>query len=418
LRLHETLWEARSHSSNDTSRSLDEHDPPHTFSYSHSPSLSPSPSRTHTPDIPAPNPKPLSVIANIECDRIASETAKIAVDGECETNLPPVLLPPYPGSRAMLRIGTTWITSKTKTHLSHARWTEPIITYCMNKYGWTRDTIDDISWRSIGSARNKCTATQLTQTTKLMHDWLPSMHMQAHMTGTTQCPSCPHPDETLDHIFHCPHPFLQCKRDLILAQLRKKGLKLRIPYPVVSIWCSLLEAYFDNTPLDLNIDPDLRRAIHAQLTIGTQYFPRGFLSKQWISVMEAYGCENPHRKLASMIYFLWIDVTDSLWRTRNELVHQSRNLNERAEEGLLDERLHWYSLHFRSLISRHDYRLVRQLTSTDLTTMPLRTKRRWLQHLDISRAAFEAEQKTLPPGQTLLTQYFPFRGSTSSNISL
>jgi len=142
---------------------------------------------------------PLSVLSNIECDRLATETSKIALQGDHRTDLPPTLAPPYPGTRAMLRIGTTWITSNYKHHILSARWTTPIKKYCREKYGWPQNVVDDIAWQSIRAARNKCSPTQVTQTSKIMHDWLPVMHMQAHTTGTAQCPSCLHDDETLDH---------------------------------------------------------------------------------------------------------------------------------------------------------------------------------------------------------------------------
>jgi hypothetical protein len=65
------------------------------------------------------------------------------------------------------------------------------------------------------------------------------MHMQAHSSGLAQCPLCPFPDETMDHLFHCSHPELKCKRELILEELRKKGLKLDIPQVIVETICGL-----------------------------------------------------------------------------------------------------------------------------------------------------------------------------------
>jgi len=347
------------------------------------------------------------------CDKLASETAKLAVDGDYDTDMPPTLEPPYPGSGALLRIGSTWITSRMSKHVLHARWSEPILRYCMDKYGWSRELTDDISWRSIRSARNKCNDTQLMQTTKIMHDWLPVMHMMAHMSKTTQCPSCPHPDETLDHLFHCPHPLLRRTRELILEQLRKKGLKLRIPYPVVSSLCSVLESYFNSTPLPTDFGSlNIQQAITAQLTLGLKFLPRGFLTHRWIDAMEAHGCDDPHPKLASLIYFLWFDMTDSLWRVRNEIVHKAHNLNQLAQEADIDDRIRWYLSNYRGVLSHHDYRLITRLSSTPLEVTPLRTKQQWLYHLETARKAFDNEKLTLAPGQRLLTHYFSVRGKT------
>ena len=278
---------------------------------------------------------------------------------------------------------------------------------------WTRTTIDSIAWRNIKSARNKCNATQTTQTSKIMHAWLPVMHMLGHISGSSQCPSCTHPDETLDHLFHCPHPLLRRKREQILEHLRKKGLKLKIPYPVISAWCSLLSSYFDGIPPDIQFhSPELQLAASSQISIGLRFLPRGFMSREWLMAMEAHGCESPDRKLASMILFLWFDVTDALWRVRNDIVHHSQNLNELAQEGMLDDQLKWYLSHYRTVLSRHDYKTATRYTVDDLDAIPLRTKRQWIHHLEVARTAFDQEKITLAPGQQLLTNYFSFRGQT------
>lgn len=46
--------------------------------------------------------RPLSVIANIEADRLASETASVARE-EHLTDPTPMVQPPFPGSRALLK---------------------------------------------------------------------------------------------------------------------------------------------------------------------------------------------------------------------------------------------------------------------------------------------------------------------------
>jgi hypothetical protein len=128
--------------------------------------------------------------------------------------------------------------------------------------------------------------------------------------------------------------------------------------------------------------------------------------------MEAHGCESPDRKLACMILFLWFDVTDALWQVRNDIVHRSQNLNELAQEGMLDDQLKWYLSHYRTVLSRHDYKTATRYTVDDLDVIPLRTKRQWIHHLEVARTAFDQEKITLAPGQQLLTNYFSFRGQT------
>lgn len=82
--------------------------------------------------------------------------------------------------------------------------------------------VAEIAWKNIWTAWQKCTSMQTTSTSKIMHDWLPVLHMQAHITGFSQCPNCTHPDETLDHIFHCTHLTLLRKREENFEHLQKK----------------------------------------------------------------------------------------------------------------------------------------------------------------------------------------------------
>lgn len=320
--------------------------------------------------------------------------------------MPPTLDPPFPGSKALLRIGTTWVTSKAHQHILQACWSPSIITYCRDKYNWSDTTFQSISWRSIRAARRKCTPTQMVKMSKIMHDWLPVMHMQAHITGVRQCPNCTHNDETLDHLFHCTHPTMKCKREELLAHLRKKGLKLGIPYPILDAMISLFSTYFNNGQPTHHTYPDLiQRAATTQLNIGLMYLPRGYLATSWIDAMEAYDCPHPAQKLAALIYFIWNDITDTLWRTRNELVHHTHNLTDLATEDDLAARLTWYLGNYRDVLAPSDHHLVR-FNTQDIQTWSLPIRKEWLQHLMAADAAFTLERNLRPPGQPLITDYF------------
>lgn len=352
-------------------------------------------------------PPPLSVLTNIECDRLASDTSRLAILGEARQDMPPTLTPPYPGSRAMLRIGQTWITSSYKKHLLRAQWSDPIIQYCQSKYRWTSEVVPDISWPSIRAARNKCTPTQTMQTSKIMHDWLPVMHMQAHMTGAAQCPSCSCPDETLDHIFHCRHPLLLSKREELLEHLRKKGLKPGIPRPVLDALLVLLLSYFTETPPPIEFASSIiSKAALAQITIGLQFLPRGFLTTCWINALESHGCPHPHRALASLIYFLWIEVTDSIWRLRNNITHDGMNLNTLAQERDTTDKLQWFATNYREVLAPHDFKLVETFLLQPTDALTFRIKRQWLVHLETAQAAHAAHLLQPVRGQQLLTWYF------------
>jgi hypothetical protein len=271
---------------------------------------------SYPPPTPSPRPTvrstppPLPIRLNIECDKIASTTSKLAL-GEHRHDLVS-FAPPYPGSKANLRIGDTWITSKLDSHVLRARWTPQVINYCLDKYSWDRLTFNNIAWKRIGAARRRCTPTQLMQTSKIMHGWLPVKHMLSHTQGSTVCPLCTHTDETLDHIFHCPHPVLAAKREMLLEELRKKGLRIGIPRVIMDAISGLLLAYIAGDNPTAPSNPTLIDVFTAQCRIGFHMLPWGFLSLSWINAITATGCSQPYRKLSTHVFHMWITFTDPL----------------------------------------------------------------------------------------------------------
>lgn len=349
--------------------------------------------------------RPLSVTANIEADRLASETATIAL-GTPNKDLPLTIQPPYAGSRAMLKIGSTWITSRMDAHIQEARSAKTLKTYCLNKYKWSDTTFDLVDWRNIGTARKKCSKTEIMQTSKIMHDWLPVMHMRGHITGLTQCPTCTQQDETLDHLFHCKHPALTRTRNEALVKTMKKGAELRIPRAFMETLCGLLRAYFEGkTYTPYRRCATLTAAINVQNEIGVRYLPRGFLAKHWHRALETLHCEHADRKLATLTYFIWTDLTLGVWKARNDVVHYSNNLNRQADESRLDRRLLWYKHNRQEVLSRLDYRLV-SYDADGLHTLTIASKRERLRQLDVAKASFELEQKLAVQGQQMITRYF------------
>ena len=68
-------------------------------------------SSSDTPSLATPNPYckpkpkgPRQVQINIDCDQIASETTDIVANRGAPEHMPPTLEPPYPGTRAMLKL--------------------------------------------------------------------------------------------------------------------------------------------------------------------------------------------------------------------------------------------------------------------------------------------------------------------------
>lgn len=225
------------------------------------------------------------------------------------------------------------------------------------------------------------------------------MHMQAQITGILQCPNCTHPDETLDHIFHCQHPTLILKWEELLEHLRKKGLKLRMPshHRCLHETTQILLFKLTNTRGDcLTITTGYRHSVHPER-----------LSRLWVDALEAHHCPHPDCTISSLIHFLLNDLTDNLWWKRNNLVHRTQNLTDLATEASLDNRLLWYTSNkYDLLLTASDHHLA-WFTADTLLTMTLRSKKAWVKHLQAAEAAFALEKTHCPSSwQRRITDFF------------
>ena len=145
------------------------------------------------------------------------------------------------GSQAMLRIKQTWITLRYKAEIYKAQRTGTMRIYCAKRHGWTDAVFDMVSWDMVGRVQWKLTHTKRMQTCKIMHGWLPTGHMQQYITGINQCPGCECKDETIMHLFRCTNPQMQKKREEIITQFHKKGLKKKVPCHVLEAFCHVIK---------------------------------------------------------------------------------------------------------------------------------------------------------------------------------
>lgn len=355
---------------------------------------------------PRQKPKALNLPAtiNIECDRIATETATAVTANPNQNHLTPVLSLPYQGSKALLNIGGTWITSHQRRHILRAKWEPGVRRYCHKKFGWEDTTFDKVNWEIIRSARNGLTATQRIQTSKIMYGWLPIMHMQAHITGIKQCPCCTSPDETMDHLHQCPHKDLTEKREILLTKFRKKGLQLDIPRAIMDAIIGTLQAHSHDEVVRPAEHASIVAAVLSQQQIGTHLLFRGFLAKEWETALDDFSVDHSRRKLVGLLKALWIDYTDQIWRNRNEVTHLRQNNTQQAEEQTWTAKLHWF-LHNPHVITQKDQFLL-NYTTDDIQNMSGRTRKKMVQNLETVQKALEAEALQRAQGQGVITSYF------------
>ena len=365
---------------------------------------------SHTATTPIANERlDLPTRINIACDRLATETSMAVLEEGTPPLMPPTLDGPLPGSVAVLRIANKCITSHQKRHIFWERRAHHLRDYCMEKYRWDEETFLSVDWGLIRRIRRRCTPTQRMHTSKILHGWLPVMHMLAHMSGNTQCPGCPHPDETFEHLVHCPHPLLQAKREEIIAALRKKGLKLRAPRALLDFLVSTILGSGSHINDDDGTSP-LHRALASQKRIGLLMTLRGFLATEWTTYLRSCGLSYPSRTMAWILRFLWFDSFDALWRIRNDILHRQQNDYSNLEDSRLQERLHWF-LDNNTSISRRDHFLLR-FSHQDVHLLPHRTKKELARLLTRAMDIHSKELLLLDKGQTRITDFFQLHTTT------
>ncbi len=354
---------------------------------------------------------------NVACDKQASCVTDGALQG-LTTSPSPILTLPYPGSRAMLRIKKRWITAKYKKELYDARRTKYMRIYCMEKYGWDDETFDSIHWESVSSVRSKMTGTQQMQTMKIMHGWLPIMHMRHHITGVNQCPGCKHTDETMTHLFQCPNAAMKERRTKVLDNFLKQGKKHKIPQHIIEAVCRVLRVQCLGSN-DFESDshtPDIAHAIQQQRRIGTHMMLRGYLANGWMTALENAGVEHPDRKMNALQRLIWSDFVTPIWTERNDILHRRANTYKTADDERMAERIIWYVDHKSQLLSHHDQFLARHDTTT-ISSMPRRVKREWIRVLEKARACWMKEKDLRRKGQQTIMRYMGLTEPSSEAIT-
>jgi hypothetical protein len=357
---------------------------------------------------------PLSARLNIECDRLATETIGAPLEQKNTQSPTHILQLPYKGSKALLNIDTMWITSQQRRHVCKGKWEQALVGYCRQRYGWDQNTFEQVYWKAVKTVRSACTTTQQRQISKIMHGWLPIGHMHGHTTGNTQCPGCPCLDETMDHLFQCPHTNLMEKKDELITSIRTKGISSGIPRVIMETVCRLLYDLIHGNNWNTPEHPSLAKAVRSQIDIGIRLLPRGFISAEWLECLKDFGVQLPEQKMSKLFRLIWFDFTDMLWRNRNEVAHGGDSRTQQIERETWASKLRWY-LENRQVISPSD-QFVLSYTEERIETMPNATRRQLVQNLERLEKIFATEQRTRARGQRTIRSFFGVRqGATIAN---
>jgi len=355
---------------------------------------------------------------NIACDAIASGVTASVLEGTAEPQQPLLQLP-YRGSRAMFKIGGRWVTSHLKHEIYKARRTKAMRTYCRKRYKWDDETFDLVNWDSVRMVRSQLTETKKMQTSKIMHGWLPIMHMRQFITGISQCPGCACPDETMTHLFRCPHERMKATRREALSKLERLLRKGKVPQEVVFAIIHLMRTESDGgTDFYLRrFSPAIATALEDQERIGVHLMLRGFLAKSWADAMRDCGVtRNVDRRMNKLQRMMWTEWVEPIWKTRCDILYGGKNEYDAVREAELSAEILWY-IHHRDDVLAYPDRFLAEIDTFSLPRMHTKTKKKWLYHLRKLKAAYDRERGQVARGQNVMEKYFPRRQPDSEAVT-
>ena len=376
---------------------------------------SPSPTDPDRPSgllpLPLPRrelgPKDLSDEAqmNVACDQIAEEAAK---DHIADPQAPDIslLAPPYEGSKAMLKIDGTWITSHYGREIHRASKGPKIVKYCKKRHNWDQATVDLINWELIGKVRRKQKWHHFVHTMKIMHGWLPVMHNLGKYKGIKQCPGCECPDETFLHLFSCGHHMMKEKLEEALQAMHDSLLNWEVHCKVVDAFLMCVRNGISGKSIQMPLAaPKLQQAVKDQIRIRTDKLLQGFLAKSWVDALVESRSKRPDIRAADLHRSVWDTLFRRLWDTRNHILHNTLNAHNRAEQKELAQKLHWYRENRHHVLSEGDCKWAMHDTFA-IEQMGRRTRRKWVQHLDKLSKAYAIEKESRDKGQQPITDIF------------
>ena len=129
------------------------------------------------------------------------------------------------------------------------------------------------------------------------------------------------------------------------------------------------------------------------------------MAHEWTTVLETFSVERAEGKMAKVLHALWLEFTDQIWRTRNDIAHKKKSLTRQAEDESWRTKLEWFLTHPHS-ISPNDHWLL-NFTMEDITHMTGYIRKRLVRNLEAVQKIFATEIALRGKGQRVITQFFP-----------
>ncbi|KAL7550562.1 hypothetical protein ACHAWF_015354 [Thalassiosira exigua] len=311
---------------------------------------------------------PFEAQLNVDCD----SEAKLCVENMTHLGSRPK---PLEGSRAMLFLGTDMVTTEMEDQIQFRAHEEALRTYVMTKYEWTPEMHACVNWRAIGTAKNRLKMNRNIRTSKLMHNWLNVGKQKKKIEQVIhdgKCPCCGTEDEDQEHLYTCTHPKMREAIENGITTMEENFYKARVPKSTYIAFLDIIRRTTNSTRERKQWSCDLATlAVEKQDILGTHALLRGHHHVQWCeTIRETYRARSPppgskkaprdktpFEMSVMLIEEVW-NFFETIWTTRNDILHSTDSHVARAESSHLTEQLLVYRANKRSLLRYTDHHLI------------------------------------------------------------
>ena len=282
---------------------------------------------------------------------------------------------------------------------------------------WNNKTFDSIAWTAIGRANSKLPQHRQARTTKLQHNWIPTLKRMQNRDNSIngRCPNCnTRQYETKDHIIRCPNTDIANAREIALVNLTVTLSKMETPPDLSHALLYGIEKWIDqerdrNNPTPIDWPPGtytydhtkhkpIADAFHMQSQIGWDELMRGRICKGWGDVIQQHyqrtkapKAQNRDTWEHNTIDKIW-EIFDATWTARNALKHgATEDENNKIRDEKTNQKINDIYRYKQHKVSIQDLRLFH----TPLATILHKShayKQAWLKSINVAITAWAKEQ--------------------------
>jgi hypothetical protein len=240
--------------------------------------------------------------------------------------------PFLPASRCMLYSETSTFHAAYNKIFREAATIPVLQQYLQDKHNWSQETTDQIQWECLRQAIQKYKAATPNHLTKLVYNQLATPARKSKAGGQHwQDPTCPHchlQPESFDHLLRCSDKDATDFRKNLIRSINSHCTKHYVPPTFQTFLIHSINTWLEQkqtTTLSTRT-PQIRKLVISQNKIGWTNLTRGFLSKEWNTMLSSEIATGHQMKgstsefFSKLIVILWNEQT-AFWKAYQDRRH-------------------------------------------------------------------------------------------------